>query len=154
MASTARAICGSSRRTARATVRIFPVQRTQNFERRFPVKPARTRVPLFCPRWFQGAPRTLDNYSGSERAAAGLEGFRLRIVPRELSGGGLAGGQAQALEDGVVQRRAHLADLFIGARGIHAIGQQHDEQLSFRIDPERRAGKARVPEAPGRKIAA
>ncbi len=116
--------------------RIFPVERAQNIESRFSVKPARTRVPLFCPRSFQGAPQTLNNYSGREAVAAARGWIPGGIVPRELSGSGLAGRQPEALENSVVQRRAHLADLLVGARGIHAVGQQDNEQLPLRIDPQ------------------
>jgi len=53
--------------------------------------------------------------------------------------------------DGVGDRRPRLADEVVLARGVHAIGQQHEEELAVGIDPDRRAGEAGVAEGVGRE---
>ena len=107
---------------------ILPIQRTDDFQARFAVQPARARVALFRPGRFQEPPQASDNYSGSDDAAAGYGGITAGVVPRQLSGGrGLGRRQAQAFKDRIVQRGSHLTDFLVGARGIHAVCEQHDE---------------------------
>jgi len=51
------------------------------------------------------------------------------------------------LHDGVVEGWAQLRHLLIFARGIHAIREQHDEDLAVGVDPDASAGEAGVTEA-------
>src|SRR5579863_1947939 len=69
------------------------------------------------------------------------------VVPRQLAAGGMPGGEAEGLDDGVVERRAHLANFFIRARGIHAIREQNHEKAAIRVEPQRSPGKPGVAEA-------
>ena len=68
-------------------------------------------------------------------------------MPRQLAGGGMPGGEAEGLDDRVVERRAHLAYFFIRARGIHAIGEQKNEKAAVGVEPQRSAGESGVAEA-------
>src|ERR1700719_2877972 len=70
-----------------------------------------------------------------------------RLGARTLTGRNWRTGEAQGLHHGIVQRGADLGDLLVFAGGIDAVGQQDDEELAVRVDPDRCAGKAGVAEA-------
>src|ERR1043166_2231026 len=47
----------------------------------------------------------------------------------------------EAVHHGVSDDAANLSKLGRGPRRIHAIGEQDDHDLSFRVDPDRRPGE-------------
>lgn len=55
--------------------------------------------------------------------------------------------QSQRLDYGVVHGGTHGRDFVVVARGIDAIGQQDNEQLAIRIDPDGSAGETQMAEA-------
>src|SRR6267154_6197439 len=62
--------------------------------------------------------------------------------------------ESERLYHRVVHGGAHGRNLVIFARGIDAVGQQDDEELAVRVNPDRRAGKSKVSKAAWRKISA
>ena len=54
----------------------------------------------------------------------------------------------------VVQCRTYLLDCRVVARRMHAVGEEHHVNLAHRINPQRRAGEARVAERRGRHLRA
>ena len=65
-----------------------------------------------------------------------------------------AGARPSDFDHRVMHGGPHGRNLVVFARGIDAIGQQDDEKLAVRINPDRRAGKSQMPETARRKIAA
>src|ERR1700730_16094815 len=59
--------------------------------------------------------------------------------------------ESQRLHDRVVKGRAHLSHFLIIARGIYAIGEQHNEKFAVWINPYRSAGKPGVAKTMGRE---
>src|SRR5580698_231156 len=85
-------------------------------------------------RCFNGRLKQSFNYTGRDWAKS-AEGPDLQgIVPRKLSRG-RRGGEAEGGDGGVCERGADLANLLVRASGVHAIGEQDDEKLALRIDP-------------------
>src|SRR5579863_5162483 len=136
MASTARAICGSSRRTADATDASSRFKARRISRVVFWSSPRERGFRCSVLTGFKERPKFLIIIAAGNARWRPREWIPARIVPRELSCGGLAGNEAEAFENGVVERGAHLANLFVGARGIHAVGEEHDEQFTLRINPE------------------
>src|SRR5687767_13466955 len=46
--------------------------------------------------------------------------------------------------DRIVQQRPNLPDGLVLARRVYAVGQEDDVEISFPVDPQRRAGEAGV----------
>ena len=62
------------------------------------------------------------------------------------------GSKPQRLHHRIMQCRTNLLNLCIFPRRVHAVRQQHHKKLPIRINPNRSAGKSRVPKAVRRKI--
>src|SRR5581483_6942891 len=54
--------------------------------------------------------------------------------------------QPQPFQDGVVQLAPDVLNFLVLARRVHAIRQEHDEELPVRVHPDRRSREACVPE--------
>src|ERR1700690_202828 len=148
MASTARAIFGNSRCTATGTVRSSRLirRRISSADLRSSPREFGFRCSVF--RFAKGLRLSQTiNYSGRRRRDDGQEETEKWIVPRELSGARWSTRQSQGLENGVVQRGSNLPDFLVGARGVHAIGEQNHEEIAFRINPNGSARKPRMAEA-------
>src|ERR1700678_487243 len=114
------------------------------------------RVRGFCCSVFAGftRPQSSFYYTGRGYWVCELCVIVRSFVPRKLSRRRYRFCQPERLDNRIVQSRAHLADLFVGARGVHAIGQQDHEKVALRVNPQRGAGKPGVTKAACRKILA
>src|SRR5215469_10161543 len=76
------------------------------------------------------------------------------VFAGKLPGGDGFDGEAEGFDDRVVNRGTDFGDLMIFARGMDAVGEQHDEKLAVGVDPDAGAGEAGVAVAVRRKIVA